>query len=76
VEASSDSSWITQKSEDYALKELKKQAAKLGANGILLTAKKERITSLTFGITENDMVFIKPSTAKTAKGKAIFVIEE
>ena len=37
VNSSSDSGWTQQGDMDLAVSELKKQAAKLGANGILLT---------------------------------------
>ncbi len=37
VNASSDAGWTEQGSIDYAVQELKKQAAKLGANGVLIT---------------------------------------
>lgn len=36
VNASSDAGWTEQGSVDYAIEELKNQAAKLGANGVLL----------------------------------------
>ena len=38
VSASSDAGWTEQGSLDYAIAELKKQAGKLGANGVLLLA--------------------------------------
>ncbi len=37
VKASSDSGWSQQQSLDYAIYELKKQAAKVGANAVVLT---------------------------------------
>lgn len=37
VKASSDSGWNQQQSLDYAVEELKKQAAKVGANAVVLT---------------------------------------
>ena len=36
VDASSDAGWTEQGAVDYAVEELKKQAARLGANGVLL----------------------------------------
>lgn len=36
VEASSEQGWTAQASQNYAVEEIKKQAAKLGANGVLL----------------------------------------
>ena len=75
VEASSDAGWTEQGSQDYALEELKKQAAKLGANGILLTATGNK-TSAVYGTTSTGMIFAYPTSAKTLNGKAIFVIKE
>jgi len=39
VKASSDSGWTQQDSLDYAVEELKKQAAKVGANAVVLTGR-------------------------------------
>lgn len=39
VKASSDSGWSQQQSLDYAVEELKKQAAKVGANAVVLTGR-------------------------------------
>ena len=39
VKASSDSGWTQQESLDYAVDELKKQAAKVGANAVVLTGR-------------------------------------
>ena len=39
VKASSDSGWSQQQSLDYAVYELKKQAAKVGANAVVLTGR-------------------------------------
>ena len=39
VKASSDSGWSHQESLDYAVYELKKQAAKVGANAVVLTGR-------------------------------------
>lgn len=36
VHASSEMGWTTQQSQNYAITEMKKQAASLGANGVLL----------------------------------------
>jgi hypothetical protein len=66
VTASSDAGWSEQDSVDSAVKELKKQAAALGANGLLLAS--------TVG-SETTMVGNVPVTTKTVQGKAIFVSE-
>src|SRR6185369_8180680 len=46
VNASSDAGWTEQGSVDYAVEELKKQAAKLGANGVLLVSSGENTTAV------------------------------
>jgi hypothetical protein len=66
VEASSDAGWTEQGAQDYAVAELKNQAAKLGANGVLLTATGPQ-TSAIYGTT---------TAGKVVNGQAIFVIEE
>ena len=68
VSATSDAGWTEQGSVDYAVAELKKQAARLGANGVLILT--------TRGSTST--VMIAPGTAipvasKTVQGQAIFV---
>ena len=71
VHASSDAGWTEQESQDYAIAELKRQAAKLGANGILLTATGGK-TYTVFGTT-GGVLRSAPVTEKTIKGTAIFV---
>ena len=72
VSASSDAGWTEQRSVDYAIQELKKQAAKLGANGVLLvSAGENRTTSV--GGQGTDYFYAIPVTAKTVQGRAIFV---
>ncbi len=75
VEASSDAGWTSQGSQDYAIAELKKQAAKLGANGVLLTATGEQTSTMVGGY-GTGIIWAVPVTAKTIKGMAIFVFEE
>ncbi len=75
VNASSDSGWTQQGDMDLAISELKVQAAKLGANGILLTGTGES-TSSTVGGYNNGFVYAFSSTAQTITGQAIYVIEE
>jgi hypothetical protein len=74
VSASSDAGWTEQGSVDYAVQELKNQAAKLGANGVLLEATGES-TSTFVGGYGTGYIYAIPVTAKTVKGKAIFVSE-
>jgi len=72
VNASSDAGWTEQGSQDYAIKELKKQAAKLGANGVLLVSSSERTTTAVGGHSTS-YFYAVPVTAKTVQGKAIFI---
>ena len=74
VKASSGAGWTEQGSQDYAIEELKKQAAKLGANGVLLTTTGEKITSI-FGANPDGSMYAIPASAQTVTGKAIFVGE-
>jgi hypothetical protein len=59
VTATCDGDWTVQGSQDWAVKELKNQAAKLGANGVVLEPMGGRDKN--FGI------------GKTVSGKAVFV---
>ena len=74
VNASSDAGWTEQGSVDYAIEELKKQAAKLGANGVLIASTGEQ-TSTIIGGYGTGYLYAVPVTAKTVSGKAIFVDE-
>ncbi len=75
VNASSDSGWTQQGDMDLAVSELKVQAAKLGANGILLTGTGES-TSSSVGGYNDGFVYAFSSTAQTITGQAIYAIEE
>lgn len=72
VKASSDAGWTEQDSVDYAIEELKKQAAKLGANGVLLMATGEQTTMIMVDNGYGGFYSI-PSTDQTVSGKAIYV---
>lgn len=74
VKASSDSGFTEQASQNYAVEELKKQAAKLGANGVLLATTGERTSSI-IGTNPNGTVYAVPVSAQTVTGRAIFVGE-
>jgi hypothetical protein len=74
VSASSDAGWTEQGSVDYAIEELKKQAAKLGANGVLLVSAGDKTTTVVGGY-GTGFVYAVPVTAKTVQGKAIFVVK-
>lgn len=71
VSASSDSGWTNQGSLEYAVEEIKKQAARIGANGILL----DNITQTTSGETYYNGVF-SASTSQNISGKAIYIEEK
>jgi len=75
VEASSDYGWTDQKSQDYAVAELKKQAAKVGANGVLLTTTGTQTSAMVGGY-GTGVMWAAPANAKVVKGTAIFVNEE
>ena len=72
VKASSDAGWTEQDSVNYAIEELNNQAAKLGANGVLLSATGET-TSTVVGGYGTGYMYAVPVTAQTVTGQAIFV---
>jgi len=74
VNASSDAGWTEQGSVDYAVQELKNQAAKLGANGVFIESTGEQISTV-IGGQGTSYLYAIPVTAKTVSGNAIFVIE-
>lgn len=74
VNASSDSGWTEQGSVDYAIQELKEQAAKLGANGVLLESSGER--TATVYVASGSTLYPIPVVAKTLQGRAIYIKKE
>lgn len=70
VTASSDSGFTDQGSLNYAIAELKKQAGKIGANGIIL----ESISKSNSGGTFVGNIFVIGS-AQNVIGKAIYVMK-
>ncbi len=68
----SGNGWTAQESQDLAIAELKEQAAKLGANGVLLGMSSEK-TSTTIGGYNAGYAYAIPVTAKIVSGKAIYV---
>ena len=74
VNAKSGAGWDQQGSMDYAIEELKKQAAKLGANGVLITATGSE-NSTTVGGHGTGYLYAVPVNAQTVTGKAIYVHE-
>ena len=75
VESSCETGWTAQVTQDRAVEEIKRQAAKLGANGVLLGGAGEK-TSTVFGSSGAGIFWAAPVTAKTISGKAIYVYEE
>lgn len=74
VEASSDVEFSSQAALDRAIQELKAQAAKIGANGVLISNTGDK--SSNFGFYSGGVFYAGTSEAKTARGIAIFVIQE
>lgn len=72
VNASSDPGLTKQDSIDYVVEELKKQAAKLGANGILLGATGSN-NSVMIGGQGTDYQHLIPISEQTVSGQAIYV---
>jgi hypothetical protein len=72
VTASSGSGWNEQGSVDYAVEELRNQAAKLGANGVLIESTGSQ-TSTVVGCYGTGYLYAVPVTAKSVTGKAIYV---
>ncbi|MGR5364359.1 hypothetical protein ACPV54_26145 [Vibrio mediterranei] len=72
VNASSDAGFTKQDSIDYAVEELKSQAARLGANGVLLEATGSN-NSVVLGGQGTDYQYLIPVSEQTVNGKAIYV---
>jgi hypothetical protein len=68
VSASSAAGWTAQGSMDYAIAELKKQAARLGANGVLIGSSGD-----TRSVSSDGHGNVYPVVGKTIQGRAIFV---
>jgi len=75
VEASSDVEHSTQAAQDRVINELKKQAAKIGANGVLLINTGNRSSGMT-GFYSDGVFYAGVGETKTAQGQAIYVIQE
>jgi len=76
VKASSDSGWTAQQEMDYAIAELKKQAAKLGANGVILLSSGEKSSEAAGFTGSSGMMYFSSVEKASTSGKAIYVIEE
>jgi len=75
VEASSEVEFSSQAAQDRAIAELKSQAAKIGANGVIISATGNKSGGVA-GFYSNGVYYAASSEMKTARGKAIFVIKE
>lgn len=75
VEATGKNGWSDQAKMNRAINELKQQAAKLGANGVLLSATGEKSAGVVGG-TSGGMFYGGNVFNKTASGQAIFVTED
>lgn len=71
VSASSDAGLTKQDSVNYAVEELKKQAAKLGANGVILQATGSN-SSVMLGGQGTDYQYLIPVSEETVNGLAIY----
>jgi len=74
VKASSDAGWTEQDSVNYAVEELKNQAAKLGANGVFIETTGEQ-TSTIIGGQGTGYLYAIPVSEQTVSGEAIYVVE-
>lgn len=74
VEASSEVEFSAQAAQDRAVNELKNQAAKIGANGILLTNAGTQTGGVT-GFYSGGVFHAGTSEIKTVQAKAIYVEE-
>lgn len=74
VKASSDAGWSEQESVNYAVEELKKQAAKLGANGVFIETTGETVSTI-IGGQGTGYLYAIPVSEQNVSGKAIYVTE-
>lgn len=74
VKASSGAGWSEQASRNYAIKELKKQAARMGANGVILETNKARNFDPVpeYG---TGYFYSRPASSEDVSGNAIYVYE-
>jgi hypothetical protein len=75
IEASSDVGISRQAAQDRVINELKIRAAKIGANGVLLTNSGSK-TSVTTGVYSNGFFYSSTNDTITGQGIAINVIKE
>ncbi len=75
IEVSSEVGFSRQKAQDRAMEALKSRAAKVGANGVLLTNTGSQTVG-TAGYYSNGIYFGGSSDKILAQGRAIYVIKE
>ena len=75
VKASSDSGWTEQGSLNYAVEELKKQAAKLGANAVVLTGRDTSSEVYSVPV-YNSSPIIGSSSVEIVQGVAVWIEPE
>jgi hypothetical protein len=75
VEASSEVEFSTQAAQDRVIDELRAQAAKLGANGVLLLHSGDKPGD-SVGFYSKGTFYSTTSESKVARGRAIFVPQE
>ena len=75
IEASSDVELSRQMAQDRVIEQLKLQAAKIGANGVLLVTTGSQ-SSGTAGFYSNGFFYAGTGDKIVAQGKAIFLIQE
>jgi len=75
VEASNKVVVSRQAAQDGVVNELKKQAAKVGANGVLLV-NTGTTTSIKTSVYSSGFIYSSTSNTMTGQGRAIFVIQE
>lgn len=75
VESSSDVEFSTQAAQDRVINELKSQAAKIGANGVLLINTGNKSGEMV-GFYSGGIFYAGANEKKTAQAKAIYVVQE
>jgi len=75
IEASSDVEFSRQAAQDRVMNELRRRAARIGANGILLMGTGSQAGDAV-GFVSGGILFASTGTRITGQGRAIFVIQE
>lgn len=73
VRASSEMGLLDQQSMNYAIKELKKRAGAIGANGVLLSTTGKKSTGLSGAFLPNGGFIASSDSEMIAEGTAIYV---